>query len=60
MERLLLNGVFIQKPLADALRSGEKKDKKYSSTNDHYIQTEDVLLNPKNPVNPDSKQIDSG
>jgi hypothetical protein len=26
--RLLLNGVFISKPLADALRSGEKDDKK--------------------------------
>jgi hypothetical protein len=26
--RLLLNGVFIPKPLADALRIGEKDDKK--------------------------------
>jgi hypothetical protein len=25
--RLLLNGAFISKPLADALRSGEKEDK---------------------------------
>jgi hypothetical protein len=26
--RLFLNGAFISKPLADALRSGEKDDKK--------------------------------
>jgi len=54
---LLLNGVFFTKPLAAALRSGEKKDKKYSSTNNLYIQTDDVHCNPRNPVNPDSKLI---
>jgi hypothetical protein len=28
---------------------------KYPSTNNHYIQTKDVLFNPQNPVNPDSE-----
>jgi hypothetical protein len=28
---------------------------KYPSTNNHHIQTKDVILNPQNPVNPDSK-----
>ena len=50
--RLLLYGAFISKPLADALRSGEKDDKKYSSTNHIYFKNEDVLSNPQNPENP--------
>ena len=53
--RLLLNGAFISKLLAAALRSGEKDYKKQYSTNNPYFQTEDVFYNPRNPVNPDSK-----
>jgi hypothetical protein len=37
------------------LHIGEKRCKKYSSTNKHHTQNEDVLCNPINPVNPDSK-----
>jgi hypothetical protein len=33
---------------------------KYPSTNNHYIQTKDVLFNPQNPVNPDSEPGVSG
>ncbi len=40
-------------------RIGEKDDKKQSSTNNPYTQTEDVLSNPVNPENPDSKPGDS-
>jgi hypothetical protein len=51
--RLLLNGAFIARPPADALRIGEKK----GIRNKHHTQTEDVLCNPENPVNPDSEII---
>jgi hypothetical protein len=54
--RLLLAGDFISRPLADALRIGEKKDKEKSSINYLYTQNKDVLCDPKNPVNPDSRQ----
>ena len=53
--RLLLHIAFIVKLFADVLHIGEKKGIKYSSTNEHYTQTEDVLCNPVNPLNPDSK-----
>jgi hypothetical protein len=37
------------------------KDAKYRvSTNNLLIQNEDVLFNPRNPENPDSKLIGSG
>ena len=36
-------------------RIGEKDDNNKSSINDPYTQTNDVILNPRNPVNPDSK-----
>ena len=29
--------------------------RKNTSTNKHYVKTEDVLCNPQNPVNPDSE-----
>jgi hypothetical protein len=32
-----------------------KSGVKNQSTNNPYTQTEDVLCNPENPVNPDSK-----
>ena len=37
--RLLLNNAFNARPFADALRSGEKKGMKLSSTNDHCAKT---------------------
>ena len=55
MGGLLLNGDFISWLFAYALRIGEKKGKKYSSKNIHFTQNKDVLCNPQNPVNPDSK-----
>ena len=56
MGRLLLNGAFISWPVADALRIGEKKGvKSIQFTNNPQVQSEDVLFNPRNPVNPDSK-----
>jgi hypothetical protein len=53
--RILLNGAFISWLYAAASRIGEKKGNKYPSKNNPYLQTEDVLCNPENPVNPDSE-----
>ena len=55
--RLLLHVASIVKLFADVLHIGEKKGIKYSSTNDLYLQNEDVLCNPENP---DSKPDASG
>ncbi len=60
MGRLLLNGAFIARPLADVLHIGEKKGEKSSSSNKHCAKNEDVLFNPQNPVNPDSNQVIRG
>jgi hypothetical protein len=40
----------------DALRIGEKKEKNNPFSNNLPDQNEDVNYNPKNPVNPDSRQ----
>jgi hypothetical protein len=37
-------------------RIGEEKVKESSSINYLYTQNKDVLCDPKNPVNPDSRQ----
>jgi hypothetical protein len=44
--RLFLNGVSISWLFAGASRTGEKKGKKLSSTNNLYPQTEDILYHP--------------
>ena len=36
-------------------KTGYLKNISTTSTNNHYLQTEDVLCNPQNPVNPDSE-----
>jgi hypothetical protein len=41
-------------PLCDVVGN-----EKVTSTNDHYTQTEDILCNPRNPVNPDSERHDT-
>jgi len=59
--RLLIHAAFIARPLADVLHIGEKKcEKKHNLRITPYTQTEDVLCNPENPVNPDSKPDESG
>ena len=40
----------------DALRIGEKKEKNNQFSNNLPDQNEDVLFNPRNPMNPDSRQ----
>ena len=52
---MLLVGAFISKHPADALRIGEKKSIRYASTDKHNNQIDDVLCNPVNSENPDSK-----
>ncbi len=47
--KIIIKCAFISKHLDDALRSGEKDDKKQSSTNNPYTQTREVLSNPENP-----------
>ena len=36
-------------------KTGYLKNISTTSTNNHYLQTEEVLYNPQNPVNPDSE-----
>ena len=57
--RLLLNGAFISKLLAAALRSGEKDYKKQYSTNNPYFQIEDALYNLQNPNSKPMRQYPS-
>ena len=55
MERILLDGSFISKLFADALRIGESIIKSNNLQFNLQVQNDDVLYNPENPVNPDSK-----
>ena len=55
MERILLDGSFISKLFADALRIGESIIKSNNLQFNLQVQNDDVLYNSENPVNPDSK-----
>ena len=48
--RLLIHSSSIARFFADVLHMGEKKGKKYSSTNHPYTQTKDVIYYPRNPI----------
>ena len=59
--RLLLNGAFIYRPFADALRIDEREGvKSIQFTNNPQVQTGDIRNNPWNPENPENPWFKNG